>query len=111
LVGWSDVNKDSRALGDLSKRIRQRKKVPPAHVQRMYLEEPIRLPSPPRNNISIHPSIPLSVQNTKKPKFLTMELKLGYPCGDICPLSFPSDNTYSYVQKENSGSTRKSIKK
>jgi hypothetical protein len=42
--------------------LRQRRKVPPAHVQQVYLEEPIRLPSPHRINfsvcLSVRPSVP-----------------------------------------------------
>ncbi len=40
--------------------LRQQKKVPPAHAKWVYLEEPIRLPSPPPVNFSIHPCVCLS---------------------------------------------------
>ncbi len=38
------------------------------------------------NCLTVH----LSVRNTKKCNHLTYELKVGYPCGVICPLSIPS---------------------
>ncbi len=41
--------------------LRQRNKVPPAHAQRVNLEEPIRLPSPHQVHFSVHPSVSLSI--------------------------------------------------
>ncbi len=45
--------------------LRQWRKVPPAHAQRVYLEEPIRLPSPHRINFSVRLSVRLFVWNMK----------------------------------------------
>jgi hypothetical protein len=47
-VGWRNLSKTAE-------------KNPPAHAQQVHLEEPIRLPSPPWINPSVHLSVCLSV--------------------------------------------------
>ncbi len=71
--------------------LRQRKKVPPAHAQQVWL------PSPPRNDVSVRLFVCPSIQNTQKCRFLTQVLKCVYPCGIICPL--PVLSKYLFLRK------------
>ncbi len=83
------------------------KKVPPAHVQRVYLEEPIGLPCPHRINFSVCLSVCLFVcssvclsviyENTLN---FHVGIKSGCPRGVFCPSSIPSEYLFLCTRRK-----------
>ncbi len=81
---WNHIDWTTLGLV-LNKILKMRTKCIPRH-ERVNLEEPSRLPSPPQINFSVHLSVPLEC---KAYRYLMLELKLGYTRGVICPSSIP----------------------
>ncbi len=85
--------------------LRQRKKVPLAHVQQVYLEKPIGYPAHTRLiSLSVRPSVCPSVRpivwNTKTRRIFTQELKLGCPREVFCPLSVPPEYLFQSTRRK-----------
>ncbi len=85
--------------------LRQWRKVPPAHAQRVWL------PSPHRINFSVCSSVCLSVHrlSMKTRRIFTKELKSGCPRGVFCLLSIPSE--YLFLCKRRKFGFNKKIRR
>jgi hypothetical protein len=79
--------------------LRQRKKVPSAHAQQVYLEKHSE-GIPHWINLFVCLSVHLSIRNTKTHSFLMWELKLGCPRGVFCPSSIPSEYLFLCARRK-----------